>query len=310
MNAPLRVSVTGATGRIGRLLIHELMSRGCLVRALQHPSDRGGQLPECVETLVGVVEDLSAVEALVADSDVVCHLAALLPEACEADLFETNVRGTFNVAEAIRRASGRTRLVLSSTDATYGTGRRHFAGAISESEGPVPLLFYGSTKILAEMILREYGRLYALEYVILRYAWVFAGAEILQLFSLATWLDFMTQEQRTTLDGSNAVPILVDDDGKEFTEHILDARDAALATALAATKKDLGGRVFNIAASSPFSYSSVSPHVAEELGVDTVEIKLPSFCRYALDTSAATADLDFLPKHDIYSMLAEVLPQR
>src|SRR5262245_22662029 len=102
----MKVLITGASGRIGTNLIEEGRARGWELRLLQRgvaqpPPDAG----TANEIIRGSVANLADVHSAVADVDAVCHLAALMPPADNVELFETNVRGTFNVLEAIRASA-------------------------------------------------------------------------------------------------------------------------------------------------------------------------------------------------------------
>src|SRR5262249_2497701 len=80
-----------------------------------------------IEVLPGDVRDSDRVMQAVAGCDVVYHLAALIgiPYSYDApeSYVQTNVTGTFNVANACRRY-GVARLVHTSTSEVYGTAQR------------------------------------------------------------------------------------------------------------------------------------------------------------------------------------------
>src|SRR5208282_3691953 len=112
----VRVVVTGAGGFIGSHLTEELARRGAKVRALVHYNSRGhwGFLEELdpalrkrVEIRAGDVTDPGCVDDLVAGSEAVFHLAALIAipysYAAPASYVATNVSGTLNILEACRR---------------------------------------------------------------------------------------------------------------------------------------------------------------------------------------------------------------
>jgi nucleoside-diphosphate-sugar epimerase len=277
-----------------------------LQRGVSRPApDASGRL-----TVVrGSITDSSLVRQALDRVDVVCHLAALMPPESNPDVFAVNVEGTFNILEAIRLAGGRARVVLASTDATYGTGysKRPYPDLIKEAGSLEPTVFYGISKILGEELVRRYSKLYDLRYVILRYCWVFSDSEVLDLFSTKMWLDFMTDEQRQELSGSDAVPILYEEDGKPFADHIVDARDVAEATALAAFSDRALGEVLNVCGPKSFRYVDLSPRVAERLGRPVQDLQLRDFHSYAFDTSKARQLLGFTPRYSAADMVEEAL---
>ena len=311
----MKVLITGASGRIGGCLVEEGRSRGWEVRLLQRGASQ--PLPDSsagVDVVAGSVTNLADVRSAVADVDVVCHLAALMPPADNLDLFETNVRGTVNVLEAMRASSSRPRLIFASSDATYGTGHseRAYPEPIDEGVTPQPTNFYGATKVACERIVADYCRLYGFDYLILRYCWVFRAAEVVDLFSLETWEEFMPEGRRKELERAHPepVPVLFDGESKAFSDHIVDARDAARATALAIEASNITREVINVCGPAAFRYADVSPRVAEALGRPLAEIHLPTFHAYSLDTQRAELLLGFRGSRDISTMVEEALAAR
>ncbi|MFF7157674.1 GDP-mannose 4,6-dehydratase [Streptomyces sp. NPDC008139] len=135
MSTETPVAVTGAEGFIGSHLVEALVASGRRVRAMvQYNSfSSHGWLEvlapdvlDRVEVVLGDVRDSGSVRDLVADSDTVYHLAALIaiPYSYRAprSYVDTNVSGTLNVLEAVREF-GVPRLVHTSTSETYGTAR-------------------------------------------------------------------------------------------------------------------------------------------------------------------------------------------
>ena len=305
----MRVLVTGASGRVGALVVAEALSRDWGLQLLQR--GRTAPIPAAAEVEVfrGSVADPDLVRNAVRGVDVVCHLAALMPPNKNDALFEANVRGTFNVLEAIRTAERPPRLVFASSDATYGTGlsRRAYPAPIGEDVPPRPTNLYGVTKVLGEEMVRRYVDVYGIAAVILRYCWVFGAGEILDLFTTQTWEEFMSPEQRIALDGSTDIPVLFAENGQPFSDHVIDARDAARATILAIEAERDGCEALNICGPQAFRYTDVSPRVAEALGRRTVDLTLASFHPYAIDTSKAEREIGFLAGSDVDAMLDEAL---
>jgi UDP-glucose 4-epimerase len=130
--AGARILVTGAAGFVGSHLVERLCAEGATVRAFCRYNSRGaaGWLDDLrpaewpgLEIVAGDIRDARSVDAAVAGTDVVLHLAALIaiPYSYEApaSYIETNIVGTFNVLEAVRRHGAR--LVHTSTSEVYGT---------------------------------------------------------------------------------------------------------------------------------------------------------------------------------------------
>lgn len=127
------VAVTGAEGFIGSHLVEALVASGHRVRAMAQYNSFSSfgwleALPaetmDHVDVVLGDVRDPGSVRELIAGTEAVYHLAALIaiPYSYLAphSYVDTNVTGTLNVLEAVRHLEI-PRLVHTSTSETYGT---------------------------------------------------------------------------------------------------------------------------------------------------------------------------------------------
>ncbi|WP_105970937.1 SDR family NAD(P)-dependent oxidoreductase [Streptomyces geranii] len=134
-SASVTVAVTGAEGFIGSHLVEALVATGHRVRAMAQYNSFSSYgwletLPQDVmdnvEVVLGDVRDAGSVQQLLTGTDAVYHLAALIaiPYSYQAphSYVATNVTGTLNVLEAVRRL-GIPRMVHTSTSETYGTAQ-------------------------------------------------------------------------------------------------------------------------------------------------------------------------------------------
>ncbi|WP_406351710.1 SDR family NAD(P)-dependent oxidoreductase [Streptomyces sp. NBC_00658] len=132
---PGPVAVTGAEGFIGSHLVEALVAAGHRVRAMAQYNSFSSYgwletLPQdvmdSVEVVLGDVRDPGSVDRLLAGTEAVYHLAALIaiPYSYQAphSYVDTNVTGTLNVLETVRRLDI-PRLVHTSTSETYGTAQ-------------------------------------------------------------------------------------------------------------------------------------------------------------------------------------------
>jgi len=172
-----RVLVTGADGFIGSHLAEALVREGADVRAfcvynstgslgwLDHaaPDVRGA-----LDARLGDVRDARFVEACCEGIDVVFHLAALIaiPYSYVApeSFVDTNVRGTLNVLEAVRRR-GVGRMINTSTSEVYGTPDVLPITERHPLKGQSP---YSATKIAADKLCEAYHCSFAVPVVTLR----------------------------------------------------------------------------------------------------------------------------------------------
>lgn len=120
----LTIAVTGPTGEIGKPFISALERAPEVERVIgmaRRPFDLGAQGWVKTEYRRGDILDRDAVDALVADADVVVHLAFVIV-AGGGGSREINLRGSRNVFEA-SAAAGVKRLVYTSSVAAYGFHR-------------------------------------------------------------------------------------------------------------------------------------------------------------------------------------------
>ena len=172
-----KVLVTGADGFIGSNLVERLVGDGYEVRAfcLYNPQGSWGWLDSAPPALrnaldvrLGDIRDANFVAEACRDIDVVFHLAALIaipysyvaPESFVA----TNVHGTLNVLEGVRRHDVQ-RLVHTSTSEVYGTPATL---PICETHPLNAQSPYAATKVAADQLALSYHRSFNTPVTVLR----------------------------------------------------------------------------------------------------------------------------------------------
>jgi uronate dehydrogenase len=159
-----RVLLTGAAGKIGSAIREGLRSDLTELRL----TDRLDVVPApgAPETFVRAdLLDRAAVERAVAGVDAVIHLGGNPDEASFDDLIGPNVRGTFNLFDAARRA-GVTRVVYASSN--HATGFYQPSDRLIGEEPTRPDSLYGVTKVFGEAIGRLYADKFGLQVVAVR----------------------------------------------------------------------------------------------------------------------------------------------
>jgi UDP-glucose 4-epimerase len=170
-------AVTGADGFIGSHLVEALARRGRRVRALAQYNSQGSwgwldSLPaevlDDIEVVPGDVRDSAQMAKFCSGADTVFHLAALIaiPYSYEAprSYVATNVEGTLNVLEGVRRAGVR-RMVHTSTSEVFGTALRVPIDEEHPRQGQSP---YSASKIAADSLVDSFHLSFGAPVVTLR----------------------------------------------------------------------------------------------------------------------------------------------
>jgi uronate dehydrogenase len=157
-----RVLVTGAAGRIGRVL-RQGLAGGMALRLLDvQPMEarEGEEVIQADITCTGVMEE--AVHGCAA----VVHLAANPGEAGFEELLDANIRGTYHVFEAARASATCRRVVLGSSN--HVTGFYPVDQTITTEAPPRPDGLYGASKAYGELLGRLYHEKHGLEVAAIR----------------------------------------------------------------------------------------------------------------------------------------------
>jgi UDP-glucose 4-epimerase len=165
----MRLLVTGGAGYIGSVVASVLIEAGHEVTVLDDLSTGHADAVAAGATFVrGNLRD-DAARVLAEGTDAVLHFAAksLVGESVAKPglYWSHNLGGSVALLEAMRE-TGVSRIVFSSTAATYGEPERT---PIEETDPTRPTSPYGASKLAVDTALTEYGRMFGLGAVSLRY---------------------------------------------------------------------------------------------------------------------------------------------
>jgi nucleoside-diphosphate-sugar epimerase len=282
----LRIAITGPTGEIGISTIEALENHPDVAQIIGmarrpfNPTERGWSKTEYRQ---GDILDRDAVDALVADVDVVVHLAFIIMGSRDESA-RVNLAGTRNVFEATAAARRPRRLVYTSSVAAYGYHADN-PTPITEEAPPQgsPEHYYSEQKAVCESALREITAGTSLDVFVLRPC-IVAGPKAPMLADAMPWNQLPGPVRRLTRSLPLPEP-LFPDPGTPL--QLVHHDDVASAVALAVTTISAPAGAYNIAGDGLVSMSEI----ADAFGARPVRIPQAA----AVATSKVISRLPFVP---------------
>jgi nucleoside-diphosphate-sugar epimerase len=278
----LTVAVTGPTGDVGRAAVRALEARpevGRIIGMARRPFDPSEHGWTRTEYRQGDILERSSVDGLVAEADVVVHLAFII-FGDHDEAHQINLEGSRNVFEAARDA-GAKRLVYTSSVAAYGF---HDDNPELLTEDVPPRgsdgFYYSAHKAELESLLTETLAGSSTDAYVFRPC-IVAGADALTLVTMMTspaGLRTVVDPLRKALERLPVVRPVLPDPGVPL--QLVHTEDVAKAIAAATTGEGPPG-IYNLAAPDALTISDI----ARELGWVTVPIP-----RAAIGAAAAAIE--------------------
>ncbi len=259
-----KILVTGGAGFIGSNLVNSLLCDGRHVTVFDALLRRGtehnlawlkAQHPGRLHFIRGDVRDFDSVQSVVADADIIYHLAGQVAVTTSVEDprtdYEINALGTFNVLEAARKSGHKPAIVFTSTNKVYGgmedvatvekTTRYEYRDLPLGVPETQPLDFhspYGCSKGAADQYVRDYARIYGLRAVVFRMSCIYGPHQ------------FGNEDQgwiaHFLIAAQTGKPITIYGNGKQVRD-VLYVEDLVRAFKLAVERIDqTAGQVFNI----------------------------------------------------------------
>ncbi len=299
------VLVTGATGFLGDHVVSALGLLGSKVVALVRD-----QLPEQTirppTTIVrGDITDQSCLERVLGDYDVatVLHLAAQsqveVANRNPVETFESNIRGTWSVLEAVRRSPTVQQVVVASSDKAYGTH------PVLPYREDMPLLAvhpYDVSKACADLIAISYHQVFGVPVSITRCGNLFGPGD-------RNWARVIPSTVRALLRHEQPI---IRSDGSPIRDYLY-AEDAALGyiclVEAMANEPGTVGQAFNLSAERPLSVLELVTMVARVMEVDDLDPVIEGRAAHEISAQHLSAEkarkyLGWQPKHSMEEALA------
>jgi CDP-glucose 4,6-dehydratase len=212
--------------------------------------------------------------------------------------WETNVRGTYLLLEAIREGASDARVVVASSDKAYGS---HDDLPYREGFALQPAYPYDVSKAATDLIARSYATTFDMPVAVTRLANVYGPGDV-------NWARLIPDTARALVRGERPV---IRSDGTPERDYIYveDAADAYLAVAASLSDPANWGRAWNAGSGKPHSVLEVVGRLIEisgrEVEPDIQGTGVPhgEIDRQYLDSTAIREELGWTPRWDLDSGL-------
>jgi len=258
---------------------------------------------ERAKLVEGDVRDFDLLVRLIEGADTVFHLAAIASVLTSLEdpqtTWEVNLKGTYNVLEAARRAKVK-RLVCISSSAVYGECPKL---PFKESFPPQPESPYALSKLAGEQLCSLYWRLYGLETVALRLFNVYGPRQN----PFSQYANAIPNFTRHLLTGQTPT---IYGDGNQTRDFVY-VGDVVRAAELASRSKKAVGGVFNVGSGKRLSVNKLFAEIQRILKTSAKPKFSPRKQGDVLHTWAdltrAKKVLGFSPKADLARSLRETV---
>lgn len=161
-----KILVTGATGLVGSRLLPRLVEAGYDCFALV----RGKKVAAGITAIEGDLFEPATLEEAVKDAIAIVHLAAVFRSPDTDLIWKSNLEGTRNLIDAVKRNAPDARFIFASTSHVYDMNNQHPG---REDDALSPQHAYPASKVAAENELRESG----LNWSVLRFPFVYGDGD-------------------------------------------------------------------------------------------------------------------------------------
>lgn len=302
----MTVLLTGGLGAIGSWALRALIERGERPVVLDSRSDLSlvSDLEGQFDLELGDILDPAVLYRVGYQYrvDRICHLAALMPPICQANPalgFRVNTQGVVALLE-LARALGVKRFVYTSSKAVYGLPDPPHGYPDYE---PIPETYrfnpedtYGVTKLAGELMVRQYGRIHGLDYVVLRLTSTYGPGKLERHGDVGLVSRVIEYAYR-------GEPVVVPSGGDERSDYVYN-RDVGRAVVLAAFTERPLSRVYHIGTGRALSMHEVAEVVRSLVPGARIEIGPGVGLREGgkasgsiLDTRRAAEELGFVAQY-------------
>ncbi|SRR5579875_305280 len=240
--------VTGGTGVNGVWVVRQMLEQGIEPIVFDWAPDFTflKDVKDDFRFYRGDTRDLAALLRVIKETrpDAILHLAALMPNAAQADPrtgFEINAMATVTVLEAARLGDiGK--VVFTSSKGAYGDVTGEYGHPtfrpLDEDYPARPVLVYDVTKVASEGMGMNYHRNYGIDFIALRFAGIFAPGKLARHGVLSIY-------GRIVENAMLGKPTRIPQGGEQRDDNVY-VKDVANSIVLAAQASGTRSRIFHI----------------------------------------------------------------
>lgn len=305
-----RILVTGATGKVGRVFIEQLLSNPRFVdyhlRALCHhrllePRDR-------LEVFQGSIADMAVVSAALEGVSHVLHLATC--KETPSDIMDVAVKGLFWMLETCRQSPSFQQFILIGGDAAMGHFFYHHPVPVTELQkhSAYPGC-YALSKVLEETMLEQYYIQYDLNGCCLRAPWIMEKDDFKyqlsfgqDVFGGPRWMDLVGPQMAAEYMRNGTIPVMLDPNGLPVKRNFVHVNDLVSAVLAALDHPKARQQTFNICMDQPVDYAEIARYLALTRNLPSVGVQTGFYSTW-LDNTKAKFLLDWRPLIDLPEMI-------
>lgn len=304
------ILVTGATGKVGRVLIQRLLAdpkfNSFTIRALCH--HRELEPHARIQNVHGSIEHRADVERAMDGVTHVVHLATC--KESPDQIMDVAVKGLFWLLETCRMSSTFQQFILIGGDAGVGHFVYSHPNPVTETQkhSAYPGC-YALSKVLEEVMLEQYYIQYHLNGCCLRAPWIMEKDDFKyqlsfgdDVFGGPRWRDLVGTQQADEYQRRQTIPIMLDPDGHPVKRNFVHVEDLVSALLLAIDHPKARQQLFNISMDEPIDYAEMGLYLTTTRGLPSVEIKTPYHSTW-LDNTKAKMLLGWRPEFDMQKMI-------
>ena len=318
----MKILVAGAAGQVGCRVVRQLLDRNHDVRGTVLPDDPAMDRLDGldIEMATGDLTDEAFVRQAVEGVDAVIHTANYV-----GPQFENNLQINRLIARVCGEQADRLdRLVYTSSSGVFPNNGEAITCAyhpVDELHPKRPNGEYSLSKLIGEEFVKMAQRETGLRYSIVRPSHVRSGDAIFGHFTVGSVVNLLKRSQARgqgelyMADGTElwheieAAAVSMEQpcsaryiDGQPWFYQPNDARDIAHMLVCATLEPGAVNEDFNCGAPTPFSLPEGAALLAEQGGIEPLEVRLPVWYRYDHAIVKAKSLINYQPQGDLRTM--------